>query len=304
VVAPYSGARVVTSFTAELGEGPRWNEDTGELWWVDLRRGALHRTEVESGATTTTNFVEPVSFVIPVGQDVMLVGLRHSVGTVKAGRDEITVLIAVGDDPDVVVNDAKVAPNGDLWLTTRSISRRPKGALHRLRADGALDTIVEGLVIGNGMAWSPDGQRFYLVDTATGMVDTFAVDQTRGLRDRRSFAVVPPPIAPAIGGPDGMAVDKEGGVWVACFGASALHHYAPDGTLVDVVTVPARAPTSCAFGGPKLDVLFVTTAALVVAPEDRVDRPFDGALLALDVAVGGLPEPRAHPRLVAIGRLC
>jgi sugar lactone lactonase YvrE len=304
VAERYSGVRVVSPLSAELGEGPYWHHATSELWWVDVQKHAFHRTDVVSGTTVTTTFAEPVSFVLPAGPDEMLVGLPHGIGVVRAGDgdDDLVVLASVPDDPDVLVNDAKFDANGELWFTTRSRSRRPVAALHRLRVGGVVDTLVTGLVIGNGMGWSPDGTRFHLVDTARGVVEVFDVDAHGGLHERRVFARVPTQGNLAIGGPDGMTVDRDGGVWVACFGASALRRYAPDGTLVEEVTVPVRAPTSCAFGGAALDQLFVTTAAMVVATADRPEHPFDGLLLALDVGVVGRPEPAAHPGLADIGR--
>jgi sugar lactone lactonase YvrE len=114
----------------------------------------------------------------------------------------------------------------------------------------------------------------YFTDSGLGKIDAFDYDLATGnISQRRTFAKV----NPEDGIPDGLAVDSEGYVWAALWDGWSIRRYAADGSLDRVLELPAQRPTSCAFGGPDLATLFVTSAA-------------DG-LFALEPGVRGLPEP-------------
>jgi len=115
--------------------------------------------------------------------------------------------------------------------------------------------VLTGLTISNGLDWSPDGTLAYYNDTATGRVDVFDWTAQDGLVNRRPFVALPD-----AGRPDGLTVDAQGGVWVAVVNRGRVEHYASDGTLADVVEVPATRVTACTFGGPDLADLFITTS--------------------------------------------
>ena len=135
----------------------------------------------------------------------------------------------------------------------------------------------------NGMSWSIDGTQVYYIDTPTGRVDIFDFDAERGaLIDRRPLIE----IDPALGHPDGMTIDAEGGIWVALWDGGAVRRYEADGTCTEVVEVPATQTTACAFGGAGLDELYITTSRRDIDP---VEQPLAGALFAVKPGVRGLP---------------
>ena len=162
----------------------------------------------------------------------------------------------VGPEPvaGTRLNDGKVGPDGRFWAGTMDEEQltRPIAALYRLDPDHSLHRVVDGLIVSNGLAWTPDGSRAHYVDSATGRVDV--------LRTEGGRVVERTPFVEVDGTPDGLTVDAEGGVWVALFGGGAVHRYAHDGSLDAVVEVSASHPTSCAFGGPELDELWITTS--------------------------------------------
>jgi sugar lactone lactonase YvrE len=159
-------------------------------------------------------------------------------------------------------------------------------ALYRIGRDGETRRVLTGVTVSNGLGWSPDGTRLYYVDSPTQRIDAFAFDSGSGaLGERCSFAVV----APHAGRPDGLAIDDEGGVWVALFGGGALRRYDSRGRLDAVVTVPTPHPTSCAFGGTDLRELYVTTARRPLTQGERAANPLAGALLRLRPGVRGQP---------------
>jgi sugar lactone lactonase YvrE len=128
--------------------------------------------------------------------------------------------------------------------------------------------VLGDVTISNGLGWSPAGDTMYYIDSPTGRIDAFDFDPDAGsLSRRRPLAV----IEDGAGAPDGLCVDAEGGVWVALHNGGAVRRYTADGALDRVVTLPTPLVTSCAFGGPTYDLLFITTAA-----QGRADDPAAG----------------------------
>ena len=142
--------------------------------------------------------------------------------------------------------------------------------------------VLKNVTISNGLEWSPDGTRAYYNDTPTHRIDLFDYDVETGLSGRRPFAEIPE----EAGGPDGLTVDEEGGVWVALYGGAAVRRYTPEGVLDEVIEVPAKQVTACTFGGSELDQLFITTSREGLEPGED---PLAGSLFRAGVGVAGLP---------------
>jgi sugar lactone lactonase YvrE len=153
------------------------------------------------------------------------------------------------------MNDGGCDPAGAFWCGSMAIDSAPgRGALYRLAPDGSVATMLTGVTVSNGLCWSPDGSRAYYVDSDTGRIDVLTVDlAVPDVTGRERFVDVG-------GTPDGLTVDAEGGVWVALWAGSAVHRYTPDGALDTVVRVPTTHPTACAFAGPELDELWITSS--------------------------------------------
>ena len=147
--------------------------------------------------------------------------------------------------------------------------------------------MIDGISIPNSLAWSPDGRTMYFADSLCHTIYAFAfTPETGDVGTRRVFAET---AAPAF--PDGSAMDCEGCLWNAEFFGGRVVRYAPDGRVDRVITCPLDRPTCCAFGGPDLRTLFITSTCQNMAAAERAAQPLAGALFAIDVDVQGLPEP-------------
>jgi L-arabinonolactonase len=276
---------------ARLGESPVWCPVEQCLWWVDSRGPALHRFEPATGRARTWPLPEDTGSLALRAQGGVLLALRASVALLDLETGALTRLSGPGADrPDTRFNDGKCDRRGRFWVGTMSLgARTPVGALFRLEPDFRWHRLLEGITVSNGLAWSPDDRTLYFTDTPARVIWAFDFDLERGrLGRRRLFATVPE----GAGYPDGATVDAEGCLWSAHFDGWRVTRYAPDGRVDRVVPLPVQRPTSCAFGGRALDVLYVTTARLRLDPEGLRRQPLAGALLALDVGVRGLPEAR------------
>ena len=146
------------------------------------------------------------------------------------------------------------------------------------------------MTMSNGLGWSPDDRTFYYVDSAAQRLDVFDHDPDSGrLGGRRPLVSVPA----EVGIPDGLAVDADGCVWLAIWGAGSIHRYTPAGVLDGVLDVPASNVTSCAFGGAGLTDLFVTTASRGLSPAQLAEQPHAGGIFAATPGVVGL-EPQGY----------
>ena len=272
----------------EVGEGPHWDHASQTLWFVDLTGGTVFRYHPLDGTVDQFSVGQEVGAAIP----------RDVGGVVLAVRDGIAVAAEDGDGFRIAVpiegtrrtnrmNDAKCDPAGRLLAGTTAFDFTPRsGALYRIDPDWSETTVVSDVTTSNGTAWSPDGGRMYFIDSATQGVDVFDYDVASGSLGTRRRLVT---IARGDGVPDGMTVDADGRLWVACFGAGAVRCYSPMGELVQVIAFPVSQVTSCAFGGRDLSDLYVTSAGYRFTPEQRAKEPLAGATFVCQPGATGSP---------------
>jgi sugar lactone lactonase YvrE len=283
-------AEPVGDVTAVLGEGPYWRPEDEALLWVDVARGLLHMTRVQLGETSTIE-LDPVSAAFPAvgGGIVTAGGHRLTLRATRPGEGWAGRTIAEAPARDGVrFNDASVDPAGRVWVGSMDIKEKePLGTLYRLDTGGTLTPVVKGATVSNGIGWSPDGTRMYYNDSPLRRIDMFDYDQATGEAfGGRMFA----DLSGADGFPDGLTVDADGYVWVAMFAGGALRRFTPAGHQDAVLPLPVSQPTSCAFGGPGMADLFVTTAYRDLSEAQRAAEPLAGRLLRLRPGPVGLPS--------------
>ena len=284
--SPLTEFEVVIETRAELGEGPRWDAAAGTLLWVDIPGHRVHRYDPETGLDTAERVPGIVSLALPRRSGGAVIGLPDGLHLLDGERSPLLVPIDA-ERTDTRTNDGACDSAGRLWVGTMALDEAsPLGGLYRVDADLSVTSVLTGTTISNGLGWSPAGDRFYFIDSPTRRVDVFDFDpETGALEGRRRFAAVE--VEGAV--PDGLAVDAEGGVWVALHGGWGLRRYAPDGELAAVVDLPVARVTSCCFGGADLRDLYVTTRREGLSAGELVEQPLAGALLRLDPGVAGLP---------------
>jgi sugar lactone lactonase YvrE len=287
-------AEPVGDVTAVLGEGPYWSPEDDCLLWVDIPRGLLHMTRVDSGKTDSVDLGE-VSAALPSlgGRLLTAGGNRLTLRVTGPGEDWAGRTIAAAPARDGIrFNDAAVDPAGRVWVGSMDIGEsQPLGVLYRLDSGGMLTAVVNGVTISNGLGWSPDGSRMYYADSPTRKIDAFDYDMATGEAfRRRTFA----DLSTFGGFPDGLTVDADGCVWVAMFAGGALRRITPTGRTDAVLPLPVSQPTSCAFGGAGLAELYVTTASRDLSKKELDAQPLAGRVLRLRPGPVGLPSTTAQ----------
>ena len=267
-----------------LGEGPLWSSRDNALYWVDIKTPRVNCLSLADGAVRTWAMPEAIGWLIERREAPGFVAGFKS-GFAKLQLDPVAI-DPFGDPephlPETRLNDAKADRLGRIWAG--SMDKRPHaqpiGALRRLDPDLSWRTVDTGYRIANGPTFSPDQRTLYHADSAQRVVYAYDVDDEGGLVNRRLFVT----FAEDWGYPDGMTTDAEGGIWIAAWDGGRVNRFTPEGLLDRFIALPAAQITSCAFAGPDLDRLFVTSAAM-----GREDEPLAGALFEIDAGVRGLP---------------
>lgn len=246
---------------AILGECPVWDE--GSVHWIDCVGAQILTTDVTDGSTTALALPERPGSIVPVSGGGLACAAGHEV--FHLGREEPgTCIAALKPGSPGRFNDGKCDARGRLWVGTAFPSKEPICALYRVEA-GTADPVVSGVGMSNGIGWSPDGATMYYVDTGTGRLDAFRFDAAAGAVDEgRTLRSFNPPLLP-----DGLAVDVEGGIWLAIWSGACVVRLRPSGDIDGTVRVPAGFVTSCAFGGEGNATLFITTARGGAEPDDQ-----------------------------------
>jgi sugar lactone lactonase YvrE len=274
--------RRVPAPVADLGEGPVWAGGEQALYWLDIPADRLHRMAAD-GQLTSWAVGQPAGAVVPRASGGLVLAARDGFLAMDQASGALTSLAAVEQDrPENRMNDGACDRAGRFFAGTMADDERPgAGALYRLDPDLTVTTLLTGTGISNGIGWSPDERLMYYADSLTYQVDIFDYDPATGaIGGRRRFAAV----GQGDVMPDGLTVDANGEVWVAVWGGGALLRLDPGGRIRETIEVPAANVTSCVFGGPDLDRLYITTAAGEGAGA--------GALFVAEPGVTGQPS---HP---------
>jgi sugar lactone lactonase YvrE len=276
---------------ASLGECPVWSVDEQALYWIDINAPSFNRFDPLTGANQTW----------PMPQSIGCFALRSRGGFVGALRDGIWIIGRDGKlerkiadapyDPAYHrFNDGRADPHGRLWAGTMNEKRDAyTGQLYRFGPDLSLTAMIPDLMISNGLAWSPDRRTMYHADTVKREITAWDFDGESGaISNRRVMAQ----FIEERDRPDGAAVDREGCYWSAFYSGGKVVRLSPAGERLSEYPLPAMCPTMCAFGGPDLKTLYVTSARQRREPEELSRLPQSGGIFAMRVDVPGLPEPK------------
>ena len=276
---------IENSGRSRLGEGVLWSARHNAVFWVDILGQALHRLALDDGRVERWTMPEPTGWVVERQAGGFIAGLRSGFAELEL---EPLQLRPIGspepDRPGNRMNDGKADAAGYIWCGTMDMDEaQDSGAFYRFGPDRQAVRMDDGYRVTNGPAFSPDGRWLYHTDSARRTVYRFPRLGDGGLGGREVFVT----FDEAEGYPDGMTVDAEGGLWIAHWDGARVSRRLPDGRLDREIGLPVQRPTNIAFGGERLDRMFVTSAN-VGLPENGGP---DGALLEVDAGVVGLPTP-------------
>ena len=282
-----TAVELVADAHAIVGEGPVWDPSAGLLVWVDIEGKRIHEFDPATGVDREIEVPQyPGAVVVRASGGYMAAVTNGFAAVDRDGRFKLIVPVEA-DVSGNRMNDGKCDPQGRFWAgTTRMTHDLPIGVLHRLDADLSLHPLVGELWVSNGLDWTSDNSRMYFIDSFAGSVDVFDYEASTGaIANRRPLIDVPE----SWGTPDGMTLDAEGYLWVAFWGSSRVRRFDPEGRLDREIVLPVTQVTSCAFGGPDLRDLYITSGARGLDAEALEREPHAGGLFRARPGVQGRP---------------
>ncbi|MBA3526485.1 MAG: SMP-30/gluconolactonase/LRE family protein [Pseudomonadota bacterium] len=275
----------VADMKAVLGEGPIWVEAEQALYWVDIKGRSIFRLD---SAGNRQHWETPlrVGSIAPRADGGFIAGTEYGFAEIDLAEGRFDVFNNPEEDrPDNRFNDGKVDAQGRFWAGTMDDTEQDSvGTLYRLDPDRSCRPIDQGYKVTNGPAFSPDGRTLYHTDSARQVIYAFPLGKDGDVGERREFAR----FDEGDGYPDGMTVDSQGCLWVAFWDGWCLRRLSPGGQCLQKIDLPVQRPTSCAFGGPGLDRLYITSASIGLDEAALALQPCAGGLLLLEPGVTGI----------------
>jgi sugar lactone lactonase YvrE len=280
----------------QLGEGSYWDARRGLLWWLDVPLPSkLFSLDPATGAVKSYDMPEMITSVRAKKDGTGLIVACHSgISSFDYATGKLThVLRPEPQKPYNRSNDGGTDARGRFWFGTMQNNIQPNGApidltegagtLYRLDPDMTLTPFETGIWVSNTVAWSPDNRTMYFCDTASGIISAYDFDLDDGvLSNKRPFAEFDR------GAPDGSCVDADGGLWNARWDGGCVVRFNPRGEVDTVIDLPVAKVTSCAFAGPDLADLYITTATYGMSEADFAEAPESGNLFVCRPGVKGL----------------
>lgn len=274
---------VVSDIKCMLGEGPFWEDRTYSIYWVDIPGCEFHIYEFRSGKQKAYKIGQMIGCIVPgKDPDIIFAALENGFASFSMAKGELNMISDPEHDmPGNRFNDGKCDVMGRFWAGTMSRDEEPgKGALYTLEKDFSVQKKVDKVGVSNGLAWSMDHKIMYYIDTLTFRIVAYDFDpETGNIRNPRVAVKIPQ----ENGFPDGMTIDNEGKLWVAHWEGSRVCRWDPEsGQKIGSIDMPVSKPTSCTFGGEKLDRLFVTSARVDLDEKQLAGEPLAGSLFVID----------------------
>ena len=288
--------KVLPQTKSVAGETPVWDSNKGLLYWIDFIEKKINCLNPASGEIKTLDLKSKVGTIVLRERGGFLTALESGFNFVDPDLSRLEIISH--PEPNRTnnrFNDGKCDCRGRLWISTVSqnfengcATMEPLGSFYCLDTDLSTRTIIDSVVQINGMAWSSDNKKMYLVDTCSFEILQFDFDEEKGaISNRKALIKIPEDFSY----PDGMCRDIEDTLWIAHWGGHQVSRWDPKSEkLIERIPIPAPNVTCCSFGGPDMDELFITTASFGMSDEELKKYPDAGNIFSLKPGVRG-PEP-------------
>lgn len=288
------GVSRLSDLPAALGESPLWDGASGRLWWIDGVAGRIHWRALTHGPIGRFDLGGHIGAIALASADRLLVMQDHTFSLFDPASAVSDVFYRLTDaDPAMRLNDGKLDRQGRCLCAGMGRGGEPLGALHQLGGAGQHRILANGIRIGNGVCFSPDGETLYFTDTPARRIMACDYDPASG------FASAPRQhvdTAPLGSGVDGATVDRNGNLWAALIHSAQIACFGPSGDLLTRFPAPTDLPSSLCFAGPDLSTLVVTSIRDSGTGRAVSHHPDGGHVFALSgTGAIGLPEARFTP---------
>jgi len=286
-------SQLVYPTTSKLGEGAWWDDIEQKLYWIDILQNKVYCYNPINKSNTGWDVGEPVGTIVLCKKGDALLGLKNGLARLNLDTGAIQHLVdPEKDKPNNRFNDGKCDPQGRFWVgSIGNDGTENTAALYCYESNGHIEVKIPNVTISNGLVWSRNQKTFYYIDSITQSIHAYDYDPTSGsIANQKTIVTFD---LQKEGVPDGMAIDEQDNLWVAMFGGSSV--ICVDSSSyqkIHSVTLPVTNVTSCAFGGPDLNELYITTATVALSDQQLEQQPLAGSLFKAKVPYKGRPAFR------------
>jgi sugar lactone lactonase YvrE len=279
--------RCIADVGANVGEGPVWVERDAALYWVDNKGQRVFRL-MEDGRIESFDMPLQVCCIAPRARDGFIAGTDKGFAAIDFDGDSIEIIA----NPEEEIagnrfNDGKTDAQGRFWAGTMdNAEKETRGSLYRLDPDLSWTKVDGRYHVTNGPAFDPSRGRMYHTDSAPRTIYVFDLADSGDVANKRVFIQ----FAEADGHPDGMTVDSHGNLWVCFWDGWCIRRISAEGEVTETIGMPVQRPTSCCFGGPDLDKLYVTSASQGIEEDSLAMQPCAGGLFLLEPGARGVAQ--------------
>ena len=273
--------QVVLAHTCQLGESPVWDVARQLICWVDILKGEIHQYSPAHDKHTIIETNQLAGAIGLCANGNFIAALQHGFAFIDRASHQVNMI----HDPEAALpdnrfNDGKCGPDGRFWAGTLSLQETARaGSVYSLQPDLTVIKKMEGVTISNGMAWSMDHHIFYYIDTPTREIAAFEYDKINGSINARKVVIDFPE---EDGFPDGMTIDREGMLWICGWGGWKITRWNPaTGKKLLEIGLPVSRVSSCTFGGPLLQDLYITSATKDLTAAELQQQPLAGSLFVV-----------------------
>lgn len=273
---------------AELGEGAIWNYKTKELYWIDIEGKSLNIYNPKTNINKVLETPSRVGTVVPKNNKEALVALEDGIYNIDLETGSTSMFLSMEEAlKDRRLNDGKCDPSGRFWVGSMHFNQtKGEAKLFCITNEPKIETKIDSVTISNGIVWTADKKTMYYIDTPTSQIKAYDFNNETGAISNGRVAVE---IPKDLGFPDGMTIDEEDMVWVGMWNGNAVIRFNPKtGKVLQRIEVPAHNITSCAFGGDKLDTLYITSARVDMTEEELKKYPLSGSIFKVVPGVKGV----------------
>jgi sugar lactone lactonase YvrE len=270
-----------------LGEGAHWHSVWNKFLYVDIEGKKVGCVDPITKIIEEKKINERIGTVVPAHNGHLVLALESSIVSLNFDTGELKELIKIEvEKPNNRSNDGKCDADGRLWIGTMHKQAKDTGGTLYCFDGKSLTEKILNRKVSNGICWSKDNETMYYIDSFDYNIKRYDFDLINGIISNESIVVE---VTEPGFMPDGMTIDEEGMLWVAMWGGRCVNRYNPfSGELVGKVEIDAPHVTSCAFGGNRMQQLFITTARAGLDEEQLLQYPDSGSLFIVDVGIKGM----------------
>lgn len=270
-----------------LGEGPVWNPARNSFFWLDIEGKVLYQHHLKTKSVTQVKLPHRTGMIVFDHNDRLIAGMQGGLAIVDTESGAWDWLVHLEKEtPDNRCNDGKCDVSGRLWVGTMNVEcKEGAGAFYSVDPNLRVEKRLSNLTIPNGIAWANDNKTMYHIETSSNTVNSYMFDVGSGNIRLEKIAIK---VADEFGMPDGMAIDTNGMLWIAHYNGFGVYQWNPhNGELLQKIELPVPRVTCCAFGGPDLDQLLITTAREGMTKEEVEKYPLSGSVFIATPGITG-----------------